>query len=355
MNLSISSFKNKYIRGAAYFAFALLLFILFDRILFFSLRESMFRFYQKNNYEKNVFGRLQFIKKNYFNTLIMGTSRTEYSIHPIYLYQSLGLKALSVAKRERYPKFHYNFYVQYKKKYGKPRLLIYGTDYFMFRRNSAVSEMNLVTDQKKKQIKRLPYKKMTNPNSPLFSRVSLLFRSRRKVDSFVTDILDYLTFIYESKVKGDALPPGISHFKGWPGKIRPEDQREPIKWEKSPYSRFPGREGEYFRKLLDELKKDRVKVFLVNIPEYINTYRTNFEQEKYQSDIKNLAAKYRNVEFLNFNSTKLFDLSNPVYFRDGKFGDWNSHLSIYGAYYLSQKLSQRLKQYIKKARNVNLN
>ena len=87
-------------------------------------------------------------------------------------------------------------------------------------------------------------------------------------------------------------------------------------------------------------------MFLVNIPEYINTYHTNFEREKYQADITSLAAEYHNVVFLNFNSKEAFDLSNPAYFRDGKYGHWNSHVSIYGAYYLSKKLANSLKKYI---------
>jgi len=123
-------------------------------------------------------------------------------------------------------------------------------------------------------------------------------------------------------------------------------QIEPLKWKKHEYEKYPGYEGEYFNLLFDKLLEDNVMVFIVIIPDFINVYKTNYERDIFLNDIKSLFKTYPNVRVLNYNSPDKFDLSNTRYFRDGKFGKANSHLSYYGAEIFNKMLCNDIEKLI---------
>jgi hypothetical protein len=105
---------------------------------------------------------------------------------------------------------------------------------------------------------------------------------------------------------------------------------EPRRYSRNPFPVFPGEEGEYFVKLLTDLEADGVKVLLVGLPDFIATYRTDLEQDRYAATIGRLAAAHSNCVFINYDDPKRFPLATPEYFQDGRWGNPNSHLSKKG-------------------------
>lgn len=355
MSSSIFNFRSPLIKKAYLVLLVIFFFFLFDRLLFLALRETMYQFYRQNPFEKDVFGRLKFLNKDTYDTLIMGSSRAEYGIHPIYLYKKLGIKAVSFAGKARYPRFFYEFYRYYRRRYGKPHLIIYGTDYFMFGRKTDDAQLaGIIGDDRR--IRRLDPSGLNNPRFPVLSRISLLFRVKEHLDVFFTDVTDYLSF-HLSDLRGRreaGVPPGISTFRGWPGRI---DIHKPSRLKNSgrmPFAPFPGEEGAYFLRLLDLCRRDRVKVILVSLPDYIQAYNTNFEHERYRRELEKIAGRYINVQFWDFDSPGKFAQENPEDFLDGKDGEWNSHLSIHGAYIFNQMLCRRLRNYFRGLRQNRL-
>ena len=265
--------------------------------------------------------------------------------------QWLKWVALSSAKRGRYAKYHYHFYLQYKKKYGKPRFLIYGTDYFMFKRGSDPAGFNALMGTEGSR-ESLNIDGIAHRKPVLISRASDVYRIKNRFHTFITDAMDVLSFSLEQKGTTALTPLGISKFKGWPGAIPLEKRKKPSRWERFEYSPFPGQEGRYFIRLLNELRKDRVKVFLVGLPEYIGTYETNYEREKHIADLTRIIQKYGNVTYFNFNSPESFDLTDYRLFVDGKYGEWNSHLSIHGAHRLTRRLCLKIRNHFKRTKQL---
>jgi hypothetical protein len=129
---------------------------------------------------------------------------------------------------------------------------------------------------------------------------------------------------------------------GWKGRqtltIKPES------WQTRRYQAFPGEEGAYLERLLGDLERDAVPVFLVMIPDYVGANDTNFEQDKFKADIQALAARFGRVRVLDFNRPDRFDLDDPDSFWDGAWGKSNCHLSLKGMKDFTLKLAAELKK-----------
>ncbi|HSP06354.1 MAG TPA: hypothetical protein VLR94_04215, partial [Acidobacteriota bacterium] len=116
------------------------------------------------------------------------------------------------------------------------------------------------------------------------------------------------------------------------------------RYKRVPYTPYPGEEGKYLDALLQSLHRDRVKVFLVILPEFIGTYETNFERDKFTAEIARVASGYDDVQVLNYNSPDRFPLNKPRYFIDGGYGNMNSHLSNNGSRVFDFMLAADLKR-----------
>lgn len=347
--MSSSTFNSKLSlkRAGLLVILAAALFLFFDRGLFFLLRETSFYFYQKSSLGKDYYGKTTFLKKNQFNTLILGSSRTKEGILPLHLFENLGLRAYNAGSPGRYPQFHYYFYLKFKQENGIPRIVIIGMDYFIFSKESNLNQLQIVKGETPPDIQRIDHKNITNPASQLLSKISLLFRSKKELDTFIMDIIDFTAMHVEKPNSRQIVPAGVSSYQGLFGRVPEESRVKPSQWETSPYSPFPGIEGNYLKMLLDELREDRVRVFLVGIPDYINIYATNIEHEAYAADIARLAQTYPRVIFINYNTPEHFSLSNPDFFVDGRYGERISHLSVFGAKNLNKKLCQDIKKYLR--------
>lgn len=333
--------------------FVLFLFV-FDRFFFFSFSKLEKHTYRHQNFKK----RFITFPSGTYDTLIVGSSRTNKGIHPALLYKSLGIKAKKIARATTGFKFNYKFYLEYKKFLNKPKFLIYGLDYFMFKMHSNQKWMRFFSETKNKDLKG--------------KGILRLFSNKKGIDSLIVDSLNDMNafllpkqkttnkplekFIHIKRkgklVKVKRIPDYMSKFVGFKSK----DSFKPSKvanFDKVKYFKFPGREGQYFTKLLEELHKDKVTVILVFLPDIIGTYETAFQRELFIDNIRALSKKYPNVFIYNYNDPKIFPLDKKEYFLDGGYGFINSHLSMKGSKLLNRLLCKDIRLLIKKKLNNN--
>ena len=329
-----------------YIVYALVLvvsFFLFDRALFHTIRAREKTFYQKRDLASLFFRKREFNKhfvelpKGTYDIVIMGSSRTHRGVHPRRLHKYLGKKAFKIARGKAKPKFNYYFYKEYKKYAGIPELVIYGLDYFMFKMDTDPFLMQFVTEPADMEYK---------------EGVSLLVSNKKQIDSFLTNILEKFSLNSKSKlpVKRKIRKRNLSSFNLIIDPFVGYKKTESFNIEKPPrfktfnYVPFPGVEGEWFLKLMEELDKDGVSVALVFLPNYIGTYESNFQRDIFIEDIKQLIAPFRDVHIFNYNRPEKFHLDNADYFLDGGYGKTNSHLSAEGARVLNRMLAKDLKK-----------
>lgn len=332
MNLSTSSFKiKKYFIG---FFFFLLFLFLFDRGLFFLISTLKTDVYKKNKFEKRF---ENYLKENHFSTLIFGTSRTYEGIHPYYFETEVGQKAFKESFQGKGPKYYYYFYQIYKKYAGIPKVVVYGVDYFIY---------NITSDDRwMARFKNL----IPQENIDYFSPALLLVKYKKTIDEFFNNVL----ILLKEKDDPDDSESSYDDFirmQEYTGAILPGEgpvAKRPDKYIRQFFFHFPGKEGHFFEKLLEEMDKDGVKVVLVGLPDYYGTYKTNFERRDFANELKRWEQKYKNVYFYNYNRTKRFPLQKKTYFLDGAYGLTNSHLSKIGAEVFNKMLTEDLRKFYK--------
>lgn len=338
--------KNKkhkqYLLGGLAF---LLLVLVFDRGLFFLMRRLEAGTYKKQSLKQVFFQRRDFNKqflelpKGTYNTLIMGSSRTHRGIHPFYFYKRLKQKAFKIAKAKIRLKFNYYFYIQYKKHAGIPKVVIYGLDYFIFKLKSHKFFMEAVTGEKPEPE---PYK-----DGPL-----LLVSNKTDLNTFIDNYLERFNNDLEATIEhGSEKPafklidPFIGYRKTDPALLK---RHKGNRFKHYSYRPYPGEEGVYFTKLLEEWENDGVTVILVFLPDYIGTYRSNHQLDRFKANIRELTGGYKNVFIYDYNRTDKFDLENPAYFLDGGYGKTNSHLSLTGARVFNRMLLRDIRDHYRR-------
>jgi hypothetical protein len=330
---------------AAWAALFILCFILCDRLLYTGLRFALSRYF--GSIALKAVPRAPARGSGKGEALIFGTSRAEQGFNAEVLSALLGYAVRNEAAAGRNAQFHYYYYQSVKNRFPAPKVVIYGLDYFMFEKNSL--GLRLVRIDQKTLFARLSPSGAVNPASALLSRVSWLFRMKPQVDELLTDILSSSrgagTGVDLDEAAGPEQEPGVQG----PGSrlIRFERRvytQKPRKWKTRPYVPFPGLEGRFFSRLIKELDEAGIPTFLVFLPEYIGTYETNFEQEKFRGDIGRLVSGLKNVRILDFDSPQAFPLAEPSLFWNGGWGYSNSHLNERGASEFSQALGAAVRK-----------
>lgn len=321
--------------------FVLLLF-LFDRGLFFlghGLEKSYYGkknlmgiFFQKRDFNKKFLN----LPKGTYNTLILGSSRTHRGIHPFYIHRRLKQKAFKIAKAKVRLKFNYYFYQQYKERAGVPKVVIYGLDYFMFKLESHPYFLQFVE----------PESGGENPKKNYNGGLSLLVSNKEKIDSLINTVLEQWNESLNPAASGGGSFNVIDPFIGY-RKQEPIKSRKRRRFKRFDYEGYPGVEGEYFSKLLDQWQKDGVKVALVHLPDYIGTHQSNHHYDRFKKEIRTLTAAYKNVSIFDYNHPEQFSLKKDAYFLDGGYGKTNSHLSLSGARVFHRKFLKDLKKLYK--------
>jgi len=337
---------RKVIRGVGLGLILAVSFLALDRLLFLALREGMAGYYRSARADpmpwKTPYGLGQ------GQALVLGTSRTQNGLVNFVLSRALGMKVYKEAAPGHFPQYNYYFYSKYKQKFGKPALVIYGLDYFMFEKES--HSLNLVRLDPSLAVKKISPRGSVNPNSPFLSRASWLFRMKPNIDKFLVDLtaFDRVTESPDPDQEPERVRPNSDRAPEPLPKKRVLP-RKPAVWHKRPYGSFPGKEGAYFAQLLQELDRDSVPTFVAFIPEYIGSYETNFEHGKFRDDIRRLAEPLGFVAVLDFNRPEKFDLKNPDYFGDPiGWGISNCHMVDKGARVFSRALATEILLRIKK-------
>lgn len=294
-------------------------------------------FYPKKEYEKRFEA---FVKNKRYTTLIFGTSRAYEGIHPYYIKKHLNQLAFKETFQGKGPKYNYYFYKLYKKYAGIPRVVIYGVDYFIFNLTTDSKWMARFDMEEEKKEERVDY-----VSSPL-----LLVTHKKKIDNFMNNVVIRLQEVVEAGEAGETDEifkefSDIRKYIGEPKRDKGLVTERYKKYLRQLYPRFPGKEGNFFIKLLDELKRDGVTVVLVGLPDYFGTYKTNFQRNDFLQHLKTLRRDYKDLYIYNYNRPKQFPLSNPLYFNDGGYGQTNSHLSLEGAKAFNEMLTEDLKKH----------
>ena len=334
MNSFICNFKKQYKKVVFELLGFVLLLFLFDRLLFALIQQRESSFYrQDTTYSLNdKFASIY--KKSDYKILIFGTSRTYDGIHPWYIHNELGIRAFKEAFVGKGPMYNYYFYQEYKKQMGVPRVVIYGVDYFMYNITTSRSWMQRFN---------------TGVTDTLYYNrgISMLLANKGKIDNFFNTVLNdlqkSLNRVEHSQIEQDLVL--MENYMGVPNTGDVVTQ-EPPQYDKVFFFQYPGQEGVYFSRLMEELHRDKVTVLLISLPDYIGTYWTNIFHRKYLRAFRYYQRKYDNVHFLNYNHIKMFDIKNPEYFINGGYGRTNSHLSRAGAEIFNRLLINDLRKYL---------
>lgn len=268
--------------------------------------------------------------RGFFSTLIFGSSRTYRGIHPLYFWQKLHQRALKEARGKKRLKYDYLFYLQFRELHGPPRLVVMGLDYFMFKYPSDERAL-LQVDGK--------YARVARRNRG----VSLLLANKPRFDQFFNDLLNRADEERKEGGGGDAMEL-IDTFVGYPHQPGVLTEHKGVDFHRVSYRSYPGEEGEYLLRLLQETGRDGVTVALVMIPDYIGTYETNFQRDIFRRDIENLARPFPHAHILDYNDPAVFPLQESRYFLDGGYGNENSHLSAEGAQVFNTLLLRDLRR-----------
>jgi len=305
-------------------------FLVFDRLLMIGLKVSASRFYASLEDRQGRDPKTMIFGQGDGDILVYGSSRGGRAFGENQLSIQLGKRVVKEANAGRFPRYFYYSYLRYREKHAPPAAVFYGTDYFLFEKRT--SSIDLARLDKTIKLDVLNPAGSTNEASPFLSRISQLFRKKPEIDDYLGDRIGL-----EREAEAGDLAAGES--KAAPAARKPPKKRKRIKSiHPRIYASYPGIEGEYFGKLLDLLEKDGVPVFLVIIPDYAGTNETNFEQDKYKADMRELARARANAHVLDFNRADRFNLNDPALFREGDTRQSNCHLSFEGRKRFTLKL-----------------
>jgi len=339
-------------RLAWFFGLGLLLAVSFwawDRLLFTALRVSAARYYASLGTDTLQLRKGTFYGSGDGDILVLGSSRARYAFAQDILSSRLNKRVVKEAGAGEFPKHNYYFYQKWRLGFPRPKLVLYGLDYFMFEKDSDLQKLARLG--KNIELAALNPHGRVNPSWPLLSRVSWLFRMKPEIDGFLGDLMK---FDRGAEAGGEDAPraapkPGRKRRPaGWKGRqtlaVKPES------WATRAYRALPGVEGAYLERLLQDLEQDNVPVFLVMIPDYVGANDTNFEQAKFKADMRALAARFSRVRILDFNHADRFDLEDAGNFWDGAWGKSNCHLSLKGMKDFTARLAAELERACKDAR-----
>jgi hypothetical protein len=315
-------------------------FVAFDRLLFTLVRQSAAHYYASMG--KEAYRYRLGCGQGDGELLIFGSSRAMVALRCYFLSSRLNKRVIFEAEEGKFPRYYYYFYQKYRQSFRKPKAVLYGVDYFMFDKKSYPARLARLG--KDIQLETMDPAPAAGGRFPLLSRVSWLLRKKPDIDNFLIDLL---------RLKNG---PGVENTDlGEGGNRKTSRPRiyisvKPRRWQTFAYQKFPGVEGAYLEQLLTALERENIPVLLTIIPDFWGTNETNFEQNKFKSDIKALAARHHKVFVLDFNRSELFNLKDLELFADGGWGRTNCHLSPKGREILTRLLVPKVRQVLGETR-----
>jgi hypothetical protein len=257
-----------------------------------------------------------------YQWLILGTSRTFEALHPALIASQAGVRAFKEASKGKGLRYHYEFYRLYREVVGKPRLVIYGLDYFMF---ANPSDPGLL-----RQFGGIVGR--ANASAAMWPPLLTVAR-KAEDDQAIQRILGQLQLRLASTMGEFNPDDDVADMEAYRGRTdsRVAERPAPAGYSTVGYARYPGLEGEFLTKLLRAWQDDGVRVVFVYPPDYEATRRTNIEHDAFIAEIRQLTAACETCAVFDYSTPARFPTSNAAFFWDGGFGNPNSHLSKAGA------------------------
>lgn len=308
--------------------FLALLFV-FDRMTYFLISRIESRLLADHQFKKEF---ARYVADQNFSTLILGTSRTLEAIHPHYFKTILHQNAYREAQFGKGPRYNHLFYQFYRQQCGPPDVMVYGLDYFMFNIESRTRWLYRFTLGEKKDY---------------LGHISMLMEYKRSSDDLIGVVLEKLKQLLGETRQRQPLRNfvEIQNYRGINFKKSRIDPRKPDRFDRFRYIEFPGKEGDYFLKLIKECQEDGVEVILVFIPDYHGTNVSNRQRHLFQKNIRTITEPFDNVSIYNYNKMTKFPLKKREYFINGGYGLTNSHLSKKGAALFNRMLLDDIKRH----------
>ena len=303
--------------AAAVAVFAVSLFV-FDRLVSAGL-DGLYRWVEGESQLHQQLAALP--DKISYQVLVLGSSRAFEAIHPAAIERALGVKAYKEAGKGKGLRYAYEFYRVYRDLVGKPRLVVYGVDYFMFGMPSDPALLRRfqaapAAEGDRGRLVALETFAQKDTNDRAIVRI--LERAQQRLVSAMGEF------------DPEHNQADMASYTG-PPVSRVVPRAEPARYERVPYARFPGLEGEFLLRLLHACAEDGVPIVFVYPPDYQATRQTNFEHDAFVSEFRRLIAGPGGAVFYDYDDPARFPLADPALFWDGDWGRTNSHLSRRGA------------------------
>ena len=257
-----------------------------------------------------------------YQWLILGTSRTFEALHPALIANQAGVRVFKEASKGKGLRYHHEFYRLYREVVGRPHLVIYGLDYFMFANPSDPGLLRRFGETVR------PASAPAALWPPL-----LTVAHKAEDDQAIRRILEQIQSRLASAMGEFNPDDDVADMEVYTGRSdsRVVQRLPPQGFATAGYARYPGLEGEFLGKLLRAWQDDGVPVVFVYPPDYEATSRTNIEHDAFIGEMRRLTADCATCAVLDYSTPERFPTSNAAFFRDGGFGNPNSHLSKAGA------------------------
>lgn len=321
-------------------ALAVLVFVLavvaFDRIFFTALQLAQPPVDRRSELRKKLDG---LPDKRQYRMLILGTSRTFDAVHPAYIARELGIRSYKEAFQGKGPRYNYEFYQLYERVVGRPKWVIYGVDYFLFEITSeqwAMDRFNMRADAR--------------GGGQMRGGVLLTLANKPADDRTIVRALEALQerMVVPSGHQFDAEknPADMDAYLG-PDVYQPTGREIPVTFDPKPFPPFPGAEGRYFARLLEQWRAEGVGVMLIYTPDYVRVHERNYEHAKAVACFRRLIQNHPNCVFIDYCDPRKFPLYRASFFEEGgRPIAVNSHLSKYGVVEFNRLFIPDLRRFI---------
>ena len=253
-----------------------------------------------------------------YQVLVLGTSRTFEAVHPSAIERALGVKAYKEAGKGKGLRYAWEFYRAYREVVARPKLVVYGVDYFMFGNPSDPGLLDRFPRSGAGPARRSPLRTLARKEANDRAILRILEGAQRRIVSAMDDF------------NPEHDPADMAAYTG-KAESRVVARPEPARYQRVAFPRFPGAEGEFLVRLLRLCAEDGATVVFLYPPDYVATRRTNHEHDLFRAELERVIDDTPRTFLFDYDDPARFPVADPSLFWDGDYGNPNSHLSRKGA------------------------